>query len=182
MTIEYLTITYNPTNIKRLSEAGKKGWRLVTIYEWHMFFSRDKKQTREQKKLEQTKEYLEFREKYKKLSSNWIYDTKLINKYNKLVSEWLHNTILNCIDWYEKECNLLNRPFLNPYTFLNRQTWLQEFKIVKNKEELWINDMLKDLPEQTIKDVTKTYKEWEKTMHKDITEWVLKNIIDKFNN
>lgn len=175
--IEYKSI--HKSEWKTLNELGKSNRITSIIVEDRIILYREVKQSKEQKKAIQTKEYLEFRELYKKMSANWIYDDKFIKKYNKLVSEWLHQTIIDSIPRYEKECVLLNRPYKNASTFINQKTRIQEFRVVKTKEEEWVNDMIKDFTEYQIKEIIKTYKEWEKTQHKDITKWVLQNIIDK---
>lgn len=166
-------------NNEALTILGKDKWILSTIYNDVMYFYREVKKRRSEKNLLQTPQYLEFKEKYP--SKTWIYDDKLIIKYNKLVEEWLHTQIINSIEMYKKEIEITWKPVANASTFLNQKRWNEKFKVIKNKNEEWQNELLKDLPIKIIEQVIEKKKEWESTMKKDISEWVFKNIIEKFN-
>jgi hypothetical protein len=81
---------------------------------------------------------------------------------------------------YKKELEITKKPVANASTYLNQQRWLQDFKVVKSKDEEWQNELLKDLPSKIIEQVLRKKKEWEDTNKKDISEGVFKNIIDYY--
>lgn len=163
-----------------LHEMWRNNWQLICINEWMMYFSKQVKQSREQKKAIQTPEYLEFRKAYP--SSTGIYDDKLIKKYNDLVNEWLHKDIINAVEQYKKELAVTwQAKIANASTFLNQKRWLQNFRVVKDVNEEWVNDMLKWLDALIITQVLETKKQWEKNNPtKKCTPWILANIIEKY--
>jgi hypothetical protein len=81
---------------------------------------------------------------------------------------------------YKKELEITKKPVANASTYLNQKRYLQEFKVVKSKDEEWQNELLKDLPSKIIEQVLRKKKEWEDTNKKDISEGVFKNIIDYY--
>lgn len=176
--IEYKTIPED--EVARLPELWAEGWIATFVTKGKIVMYREKKKTKSERNIEWTNEYKQFLELYKPLSDNWIYDPKVKIKYNSLVKDWLHARIIESIPLYEKECRIKNRPFKNPYTFLNQRTWEQEFKITKNKEDEWMNDILKKEKIEVI-EITREYvRDWKKNYPtKTFTEWVLHNMIEK---
>lgn len=176
--IEYKTIPED--DIALLPELWKEGWIATFVSKGRIVMYREKRKTKTERNAEWTKEYKEFMDLYKPLSDNGIYDPKVKIKYNNLVKEWLHDKIIQSIPLYEKECRIKNRPFKNPYTFLNQRTWEQEFKITKNKEDEWMNEILKNEELNIIEDVRILAKDWKSQFPaKTLTPGVLENMIAK---
>jgi hypothetical protein len=71
---------------------------------------------------------------------------------------------------YKKELEITKKPVANASTYLNQKRYLQDFKVVKSKDEEWQNELLKDLPSKVIEQVLNKKKDWELEHKKDITE------------
>lgn len=165
-----------------LPKMGEDGWQLISMYEGKMYFSREEKRKKEKNKAIQSEEYLSFRSLYP--SKTWIYDDKLIVKYNALVSEGLHSDIMVAVSQYIKEIEVTGQSKIcNASTFLNQKRWLQDFRVVKDSNEEWVNKEIKHLPSAKISQILDTKKIWEKEHPtKEFTIWVLRNIIQKYEN
>lgn len=165
-----------------LPKMGEEGWQLISIYEWKMYFSREERKKKEKKKAIQSNEYLSFRNIYP--SKTGIYDDKLIIKYNDLVTQGLHTDIMVAVTQYIKEIEVTGQSKIcNASTFLNQKRWLQDFRVVRDSNEEWVNKEIKHLPSAKISQILDTKKIWEKEHPtKEFTLWVLKNIIAKYEN
>lgn len=173
--IEYKIIKINN---KALPLLWKDNWIMCWLNNEFIYFYREVKKTKSERNTLKTPEYEEFKRLYP--STTWIYDEKLIVKYNKLVAEWLHKQIIDSVEMYKKELEITKKPVANASTYLNQKRYLQEFKVVKSKDEEWQNELLKYLPSKIIEQVLRKKKEWEDTNKKDISEGVFKNIIDYY--
>jgi hypothetical protein len=173
--LEYRIIKLNNS---ALPELWKDSWIMCWINNEFMYFYREVKRIRSEKNFLVTPEYSEFKIKYP--SNTWIYDEKFIIKYNKLVSEWLHEQIIKSVEQYKKELEVTKKPVANPSTYINQKRYLQDFKVVKCKNEEWQNELLKELPSKIIEQILSKKKDWEDTNKKDISEGVFKNIIDYY--
>ena len=173
--IEYKIIR---SSDEELHELGEKNWELVSISDGKMYFKRTCRSISE-KKPEATSEYIQFRDAYKLLSENGIYSPMVKAKYASLVKEGLHQTIMDSIPLYEKECKAISRPFKNASTFLNQRTWEQKFRITKSAEYDWMNAYLEPLSLDQINQVREIARSWKEQHKKDLTPWVLQNIITK---
>ncbi len=143
-----------------------------------MYLHKEEKRTREQKKAIQTKEYLEFREKYP--SKTGIYDDKFILKYNELVKQGLHEEIMSGIERYEKELEVTWKPICNASTYINQKRWQEEIKVVRSKEDEWMNPLLEWLDAEMIKLVKQKVSD-RRAEKKHVNEEVIKNIIAHYS-
>lgn len=158
----------------------EEGWMLSCIGEGKMYFTRPARKSKEEKRADHTPEYIEFRKLYP--SDAGIYDSKLITKYNKLVAEWLHKQIIEAVTLYKKELEVKKQTKIaNASTFLNQQRWMQNFKVTKGEPwKEWMDAMLKPLDATQIEKVLAISKEWkDKNPIKELTEWILQNMILK---
>jgi len=181
--IEYKIITLNN---KALPILWKDNWKMCWITNEFMYFSREVKKSFKLTKVEQTKEYLNFKSLYPKKSG--ITDPKVINKVNSLVKENKYQELIDWVTRYNKFIlvnNLISKFILNPLTFLNQERYLDKFDIIDQKvwaSEMWMNDYLEKLDPKLIEKVLAKKKEWQKQHPTtEFTSWVLKNIITYFN-
>lgn len=163
-----------------LKVVWNDGWQLCCISDGKMYFSREVKRKRGETAAEHTPEYLEFRQAFP--SKTWVYADLFVKKYNKLVAEGLHAKIMESVAMYKKELEVTwQLKICNPETFINQKRWMQEFRVVRNEEEKWVNEMLKDLPPALIEKVLNTKSDWEKANPtKKLTAGTLENMILKF--
>ena len=166
-------------NDSALPSLYAEGWSLICISDDKMYLEKEIKRTREQKNAIKTQEYLEFRDKYP--SKTWIYDDKLIIKYNKLVEEWLHKNIMDGIERYAKELEVTGKPICNASIFLNQKRWQEELKVVKNKEDEWMNALFTNLDAETIKLVKQKISD-RRAEKKHVNEEVVRNIIEHYTS
>ena len=174
---ELRLIKYNSEFHKTLKLLYSEWWEMIQIHEWIVYLHREKKRTREEKKWIQTREYLEFREKYP--SKTGIYDDKFIIKYNSLVKEWLHSEIMNAIDKYLVEIEVTGKKIANASTWINQKRWNEKFTVVKDREEEWMNELFDWLSAETIKLVKQKISD-RKAIRMEINKWVVQNIINHY--
>lgn len=180
MIIEYRT---TPINLDYLTPMWKEWW----IYRWEwwgkMIWSKEVKKKVNKKLYEPTKEFIEFRDKYKTIKKNGLYDQSLVKNYNECVSEWLHKSIMKNLDNYIMylEVGKKKEFALMPTTYINRKRYLDEWILVKDIWKKWIHDIFKDreLSTVVIDNVLTEIQAWEvKNKPKEITSGIVMNIID----
>ena len=178
-----------PDNIKEYFEILKKEWE--NNYEFvmekfsYLIFSKKVcwKIDTIKKEVIKTKEWLEFYEIYKTIKNNWLSSDRLINKYNSLVDLWLHNLIINNLKKYKKYLEVKNKQeyALMASTYINQARYNDKWEIVEDMSKKWINDIFEErwLEKHIIDNVLTEIQNWEyKNKPKEITNWVVNNIID----
>lgn len=171
-------------NLRVLQELWKDNWLYVNELDWVLIFTKKvvSKQDREEKQATKTPEFIEFISIYPK--KNWLSDNKLIEKYSKLwdkhleIMEWLRKYI----NWIEVEKKPLSF-VLMASTFINQERRKDDWKVLENRfsfSQKWIADKLQGLSQEKTNIILEQKDLWEKKMHKDITPWVLDNIIEKY--
>ncbi len=179
MTYEYKLIKINNSALPKLW----KEWRsLTSIYEWVMYFQKKTARTVTQSIWDKNKDWLEFRDKYKTIKNSWLSNNSLIVKYNKLSKEWLHTSIMNNLDDYVKHLEAFKKKdyALMAQTYINQQRYKDSWEIVKTDfSTKWINDLLKErkFTVAVCENIMCEVKAWEVKQNKEMTQWVLENII-----
>lgn len=179
--------------IKANDEALKVLWKenreLTTIYNDKMYFKKKiiSKSEREEKQASKSNEFIEFSKLYWTIKKTWLSDDKLINKYNKLAKEWKHTEIMDWLTRYIKKIkaeNTAEKFILMASTFINQNRYLEEFIVLENRvwfTQKWIIPYLQEVSEEKAQLILDKVREWEKKQSKEITKWVLQNIIEFYN-
>lgn len=178
-----------PDNIKEYFEILKKEWEdnyeFVMEKFWYLIFSKKVcwKIDTIKKEAIKTKEWLEFYDIYKTIKNNWLSSDRLINKYNSLVDLWLHSLIINNLKKYKKYLEVKNKQeyALMASTYINQARYNDKWEIVEDMSKKWINDIFEErwLEKYIIDNVLTEIQNWEyKNKPKEITNWVVNNIID----
>lgn len=167
------------SNDSALPLLYKEGWELKWISEWKMYLDRLKTKTRQQKKAEQTSQYLQFKELYHKKS--WITSQNVINKIDEIVKAWEFEKLMEGVEMYNKKIfleNIVMKFVLNPETYLNNRRWEDPLDIRENMlpvSEQWILPYLNSLSPENGKTLMRM--KWE--YKKELTKGVIENMIKK---
>lgn len=173
-------------NLKAITELWKDNWIYLNELDWILIFTKKvvSKQDREEKQATKTPQFIEFISIYPK--KNWLSDNKLIEKYSKLWDkhEEIMNWLRKYINWIEVEKKPLSF-VLMASTFINQERRKDDWKVLENRfsfAQKWIAEKLEWLSKETIDLVLDQKDIWEKKWHKDISPWVLDNIIKSITN
>jgi len=178
--IEHKIIKINDSAIKILE---KENWELCTIYNNKMYFKRKIKTVKNRISYEDLPETIEFKNRYKDIKKNWLYDQSLTKNYNECVKKWLHKDIMINLESYITylEVNDKKDYALMPTTYINRKRYLDEWVVVKDMSKKFIDDICKDrkLSSDIIKNVLIEIKAREvKNPKKELTTGICNNIIN----
>lgn len=138
-----------------------------------MYFDREIKKTRREKKAERTPEYQAFHDAYPKKSG--ITSDRCVKLVAEVVANGEYPKMMEAIDRYKKKIALekiVPKFILNPETFLHDRRYDDPFDAFESRIpecEKWILDMVRELNELQIKDVFRLKKDWEAKQKKDAT-------------
>lgn len=147
----------------------------------YSIWDREIKKTREVKVDKESPEYLEFIKQYRKINNNGSYDTRLIKKYHDAIKEKPHKEIMQNLEDYKKHLKAFDKPALQVWTYLNRKGYLETWQIVKvDFSKAWIDNLCKErwYSAEFIEHLVLTVKARETKNNKEVTAWVLENLID----
>lgn len=181
-----MSIQYRITKAddKILPKMWTENWQLIAISDWKFYFSKKSVDKKAQNPQETSQEFLIFRSLYKKLKQNWLYDPKLHIKFEEKRKEYWLEVIMKNLDQYIKHCQVQNKPedkILMPTTYLNQNRFLDNWALVNTVTSIkWINDIFEErgFSKELIDNIMQEVKAWEVKQKKEITVWVLNNIID----
>ncbi len=171
-------------NLKTISELWKQNWEYKNELDWILIFCKKvvSKQDKEKKQETKSPEFIEFAKLYPKKTD--LSSDNLIQKYNKLALEWKHTVIL---EWLKRYINYIEvektapKFIKNAYTWINANSWENEYKILENRfwyNKKFISEMLNWMNSKQVEYIMWKIKEREKKNNKEMTEWVLQNIIN----
>lgn len=169
-------IVANDSHIQSLYDDG---WELKAISDGKMYFDREIKKTRAQKKAEQTPQYIMFKELYPKKAG--ITAQKVINQIQEIVDAKEFDKLIEWVEKYNKKIFLekvVEKFILNPLTYLNNRRWEDPFSIMENRipvADKWLIPFLDKLTPEQWERLLKMKSEYKK----DITPWVIENMIKK---
>ena len=176
--IEYRITKHNDSILTKMWEENRK---LITIFDNKMYFSKSIKSINNKKIYEPTVEFIEFRDRYRKIKKNWLYDQSLIKNYNECVEKWWHKKIMENLENYIKYLEVSKKMefALMATTYINRKRYLDEWNIVKDMSRNWMNIILreKEFESDIIENIMSEVKVWEAKQKKEMSQWVFENII-----
>ena len=181
--IEYRITTHND---KILNEFWKEDWQLIQILDNKMYWSRVVKKTITSSIWEKTKEWIEFRDKYKTIKNSWLSANSLIVKYNKLCKEWLHSKVMANLEDYVTYLEVKKKKdyALMAQTYINQERYKDEWEIIEDMSRKFINDIFKEkkLNADEIEFMTKEIEVYEKTQNREASDFNVRSIIKKYLN
>lgn len=171
--------------LKMLQEMWNDNYLWQQNKFWYSIFYRKvtSKIDKEKKDATKTSEWLEFYEIYKTIKNSWLSNDTLINKYNKLVSEWKHSIVIENLQQYKKYLEVTNKKdyALMASTYINQRRFEDSWNIEIDLSKKFIDDIYKErkLSAEVINNVKTEISSREvKNKPKEITTWVVNNIID----
>ena len=126
-------------------------------------------------------EYLEFIKAYRKINNKWSYDNRLIAKYHKVIKKTPHKNIIENLKDYKLflEVNK-TRKSLQAWPYLSGSRYLDKWEVVSDMSKKFVNDIYKEkeLNKDEISYMNTEIDAYELKHKKEVTDWVVRNIIE----
>ena len=167
---------------KILTKMWLDNRQLIQILNEKMYWSKIIKATREVKIETESPEYKEFIKAYRELNNKGSYDSRIVSKYHKAIKETPHKEIMENLRQYKLYLEVSNKLkyALQVWTYLNRNSYKDTWDIVEDMSKKFVNDIFKEkeLNSDEISYMNTEISAYELKHKKEVTDWVVRNIIE----
>ena len=147
----------------------------------YSIWDREIKRTNNTSIWDKNEEWIEFRDKYKLIKNSWLSANSLIVKYNKICKEWLHSKVMANLEDYTTYLEVKKKKdyALMAQTYINQERYNDEWEIIEDMSRKYINEIYKEkkLSADEISNMNTEIQAYEVKHNREVTDWVVRNII-----